>query len=175
MQQQPIEHLGFRLAPLTRADESLFIALFSCAEVMQQIGPVLTEADALALLEKVLAAGRQGYLYWVVWNPQGQQVGLAALTLVPPASAEFGLMLFPEFFFKGYSVPVLSGLINYGFNQLGLEAVVAKHQISTAAAPGLLKRLFIRYQFSRDGYMHWCLSRAQWQELTQQPPYATDR
>lgn len=173
MQPESIKHAGFTLVPLQQNDSQLFLQLFGCSKVMQQIGPVLTEAEALALFEKVLAAGEKGYLYWVVWNSAGQQVGLAALTLVPPASAEFGLMLFPEFFFQGYSVPVLSGLINYGFNQLALESVVAKHQISTTAAPGLLKRLFIRYQFSRDGYMHWSLNRVEWQELTQQPPYAT--
>lgn len=173
LEQQVFTHNGFELAPFTPDDLQLYIRLVSDPEVMQHIGPTISEQKAELFFQEILEHKiQQNYYYWSVRNSSGNKVGLAALISEETGVAEFGLMLLPEYCFKGYSVPVLSGLINFGFRQWNLNKVTAKHQSSNLAAPGLLKRLSVKWVSTDDGYWFWQLERADWLELKLKPLYS---
>lgn len=141
---------------------------------MQYIAPPLGIETADLLFQQALKPKLgSDYYYWSVSGADGAVLGIAALITQQPGSAEFGLMLLPEYCFKGYSVPVLSGLINFGFHQWKLDKVVAKHQSNNLAAPGLLRRLSVQ-RVKEDGeYWFWQLDRKYWATLNKQPPYLT--
>lgn len=173
--QQRISHNGFGLTPLALDDRQLYIQLFTDPDVMRLIAPPLSEGKASFLFQRALNNEIcSTYYYWVVRNSDGDKVGLAAFILQPEKVAEFGLMLLPEFCFKGYSVPILSGLINFGFRQWQLDKVFAKHQSNNLAASGLLKRLKMFRVSGKGDYWFWQLEQNRWAELNLQPPFSAE-
>lgn len=173
-EQRPIKHQGFELLPLSSNDRQLYCCLFTDPFVMQYIAMPLAEDRANLLFGQALKPKPESkYYYWTVCSADGTQLGIAAFVMQEQGVAEFGLMLLPEFCFKGYSVPILSGLINYGFTEWRLDAVVAKHQDNNRAAPGLLRRLKVQKLRHEAGYCFWQLERKYWVDLRRQPPYLT--
>lgn len=172
LEQRSIRHQGFELTPLDSGDRTLFIGLFNDPMVMQYIGTPLTDKKATRLFQQALTPKSDSvYYYWSVSVADGTKVGIAALITQQQGVAEFGLMLSPEFCFKGYSVPILSGLINFGFRQWRLDTVVAKHQINHLASARLLRRLSVQRVSSDGEYWYWQLDRNYWVELNQRSPY----
>lgn len=170
--QQVITKDGFTLKPLAVEDRQLYVRLYTDPDVMKWIGPPVTEQRANFLFQQALTSEKcSTYYYWVVFNAAGDKAGLTAFIMQSQTVAEFGLMLLPEFCFKGYSVPVLSGLINFGFGHWQLTQVVARHQSNNLAAPALLKRLRVQKVSDDADYWFWQLEQSQWAELNTQPPY----
>lgn len=172
LKQQVFTHNGFELTPFTPDDRQLYIRLVSDPAVMQYIGPTISEQDAERFFKEILEHKiQQNYYYWSVRHSCDNKVGLAALITEETGVAEFGLMLLPEYCYKGYAVPVIAGLINFAFMQWHLNKVISKHQSSNLAATSGLKRLSIKRVSIEDGYWFWQLDRADWLELKLKPPY----
>jgi RimJ/RimL family protein N-acetyltransferase len=122
-------------------------------EVMEHFPATLSRAE-VALLIARLEAGfeRDGYGFWALTlRPGGELAGLAGLSPVPhdiplAPAVEIGWRLAREQWGRGIAQEAARASAAYGFEQLGLEEIVAY----TAADNARSRRLMERLGMSRD-------------------------
>ncbi|MDX1677336.1 GNAT family N-acetyltransferase [Arsukibacterium sp.] len=115
------------LSPLTPAAEPLFIALFSCPQVMQYIQPPLSVDEARQRFGRILKLSTGPAYYLVNHSPSQQNIGLAMLNILPEqGSAEIGRMLLPA------------------WQQQGLGTALGQLLLQTASADSRVTQLTTR-------------------------------
>lgn len=172
LKQAVIRANGFTLTPLAEGDMQLFVSLHTNPDVMKLIGPCLSVEKAAQLFVHTLQAKTdRTYYYWRLENALSQQVGVVALMRQPGDMVEMGMVLLPEFMAKGYSVPVLAALIEFGCHVWRVAGILAKHRPDNLAAPRLLRRLSFEFGHNDGEFWHWQLPKPQWRQLSGQAPY----
>ncbi|WP_019675320.1 GNAT family N-acetyltransferase [Arsukibacterium perlucidum] len=129
----PLAEPVLSLSPLTPAAEPLFIALFSCPQVMRYIQPPLSVDQARQRFGRILKLSTGPAYYLVNHNPSQQNIGLAMLNILPEqSSAEIGRMLLPA------------------WQQRGLGKALGQLLLQTASADSRVTQLTTRIHSSNN-------------------------
>ncbi|GHG76354.1 hypothetical protein GCM10010919_31150 [Alishewanella longhuensis] len=147
------------LTPVTVAAEPIFIALFSCPQVMQHIQPPLSGKEAALRLQQILQQ-TQGPAYFLVQHrPSQQAIGLAMLYKIPgQAEAELGRMLLPNWQKLGLGTYLSQLLIETAKQDSSLQRVTKRiHHANAAAIVSAQKLGFVQQQTLADGLLCFTL------------------
>lgn len=158
----------FLLRPLAVADEDLYLALYTDAEVMTHVSDVLTPIAARSAFDKVVAFNRQAagaYLTWVVVERStGDAWGLLAL-VARDGGSEIGALIWPRYHNTGVATEIIRRLMDFAFTEGGVGSVFTRHRAANGGAEGLMRKLdFERIPAvgSRDGGVRWERTRQRW-------------
>lgn len=147
------------LTPLNAAAEPLFIALFSCPQVMQHIQPPLSVKEAGLRLRQILQQ-TQGPAYFVVQHrPSQQAIGLAMLLKCPePVEAELGRMLLPQWQQLGIGTYLSQLLLEKAKQDSAIQRLTKRIHPNNAAAIISAHKLGFRQQKTlADGFLSFTL------------------
>jgi ribosomal-protein-alanine N-acetyltransferase len=159
---------------LLQADNSIDLALYcdlyADPDVMRRIAEPLSIEPATRGFSSACRhnlANSPGHRFWRIDDTASRSaIGLAALRR-EGARAEIGVMLFSEWWNRGICSEVFVALLEYGFEQAGLDGIDAR----SAEDDGLpvIERLLAPFGFIRtrsgapDGVGRWELPRALWE------------
>jgi RimJ/RimL family protein N-acetyltransferase len=120
------------LRPWREADRAPFIAMSADPAVMETLGGVLSEADALAYIDRAdLRLRVFGFTRWALERrSDGSLIGAVGLapvhqSLPIPAGFEMGWRLVRDAWGQGYATEAAKAAIAHGFEQGGLTEVYA--------------------------------------------------
>lgn len=172
-----------QLRPLAAADEALYCAIYTDADLMRQVAPVLTASaahHAFAAALQANASGASATAYWaLIERLSGVKVGI--LGLVGPAAsdaAEVGAMILPGWHSRGYAAEAIAALADYAFARLSLTRLHTRHAAGNAAAIGLMHKLGFALTTSAATGAHacrWELRRERWRQTGSQVADACGR
>jgi RimJ/RimL family protein N-acetyltransferase len=162
-------NLRLRLLDSNESDHALlYRSLYTCQQVMAEIGPPLTAEAADAGFARVCrhnTFAAPGHRAWAVAGRQtGHAFGLVVLHR-RGSRAELGLMLAPEAWTGRVSTEALAPAIEYGFAVMGLEHIDAgcRDGRNTRVSRRLLAPFdFVPAPRPRPGFADWMLSRTRW-------------
>lgn len=166
MSPDPTQAPAVRLVLIEARHGALYRALHTCPDVMASVGPIPPSSVIEAQFQRVLHHnGRDapGHRAWCVLV-DGKEAGLVAL-LRFERSAEFGIMLLPEFWRRGIGTRVLAPVLEVAFSGLQLESVVLSRADDShvAALDGICRPYgFVRTGGRRPGETGWQLDRKAW-------------
>jgi RimJ/RimL family protein N-acetyltransferase len=154
------ERLGFRC--WTAEDEPLAIGLWCDPQVTALIGgPWSVDAARARLAEEIDQQAKQGLQYWPVFLlANGEHAGCAGLRVYQANEKiyEMGIHLRPAFWSRGFAAEAARALIDYGFGQVGAEALFAGHHPRNEGSRQLVGKLGFSYQrdqlYLPTGLMH---------------------
>ena len=141
------------LRAFTDADRPAWAAIHGDPVVMATLGPVLDRAAADALLDRVLARwDEHGYGWWCV-DLDGTCIGAAGLATqswTPPFAVDrfvdLGWRIASAQWGHGYAPEAAAAGVRYGFDELGLDEVIA----FTAASNGRSRRVMEKLGMVHD-------------------------
>ena len=153
-------HLGFRC--WSSEDLPLAMELWGDAKVTALIGGPFTPGMVRARLVGEIAQMQEfGLQYWPVFLLDGNEhIGCAGLRpyRIEDRVYELGVHLRSAFWGRGLAKEAARSILDYGFDNLGAEAVFAGHHPSNEASRRLLLKLgFVRTHeelYSPTGLMH---------------------
>ena len=126
------DRLVLRPWNLSEEDRSCFHFLMSDKQVRQFYPTRKTRSDADALLENLVSSYRYAAFTWIAacLKETGQPVGFTGLAKVDfdvpfLPSVEIGWIYKPAFWRRGFASEAACALFEHGFNELGLEEIVA--------------------------------------------------
>lgn len=155
-----------RIRLLTGQDRALYRALYTCPEVMREIGPPLSEAELDVQFGRVVrhnGAERPGHRAWAILDSEGCGT-LGLMTLFRDGNvAELGIMLRATARRRGFASASLRALLPIAFGELGLKCIVASRRAGEHAH--VIDRLLLPLGFRRGeglrpGDVGWQLTRA---------------
>ena len=124
-----IETERLKMRQLTRGDLPWLIAMRSRPEVYKYLGGTrMQNAESITKrIEFYLDCYEKGLGQCVmIWKETGEQIGCSGLQpLEDTGDIEVGYSLQPEFWRQGIGYECALGWLDHGFNQLGLERIVA--------------------------------------------------
>lgn len=119
------------LRPITEADFDVLYEMNTDAEVMRYIGNGKIRSDKTSVhntintLQKWYAENRQLAAWATIEKTSNTMIGWHSLKHLPNSKlVEVGYRLRKAFWGKGYATEMAKALIDYGFNQLGLNKIV---------------------------------------------------
>jgi len=153
-------HLGFRC--WSSEDLPLAMELWGDPEVTALIGGPFTPDMVQARLAREIAQMQEfGLQYWPVFLLDGNEhIGCAGLQpyRIEDRVYELGVHLRPAFWSRGLAKEAARTILDYGFDTLGAEALLAGHHPSNEASRQLLLKLgFVRTHeelYPPTGLMH---------------------
>jgi len=95
------------------------------------------------------------YDWAVTLKENGKMIGTCGFTRfdLPNNSAEIGYVLNPEYHGKGYATEAASEVMRFGFDELGLHRIEAKHMIENKASHRVMEKLGMTEEGTfRDSY-----------------------
>ncbi|MCP4182541.1 MAG: GNAT family N-acetyltransferase [Hyphomicrobiales bacterium] len=142
------DRLIIRSWNLSEIDRTAFHILNSDEQVMQYFPFTRTREVADKVLESLIAAARNNGYGWsaICLKSTGEPIGFAGLSKVnfeakfTPAT-EIGWRIMTPHWRKGYALEAATALIQHGFDDLGLEEVVAFAVKDNTASISLMQRL----------------------------------
>jgi RimJ/RimL family protein N-acetyltransferase len=149
------------LSPLTLAAEPLFIALFSCPQVMQYIQPPLSVAEAQQRFGQMLQLSTGPVYYLVNHSPSQQSIGLAMLNILPEqGSAEIGRMLLPAWQQRGQGTALGQLLLQTACADSRVTQLMTRiHSNNNPAIASARKLGFVPQQCLPDGFILFSLDK----------------
>ncbi|KAA9327482.1 GNAT family N-acetyltransferase [Hymenobacter busanensis] len=144
------------LRPITAADYDLYYLLNTDAEVMRHIGPPRSPE----LVREFLANMAADYARWpglgrwfTVEKATGAVVGIHLLKpLEASGHIELGYRLLPAYWGRGYATEMGRALVEYGFQELGLQQIVGITAPDNLASQHVLEKCGLRYQHMAHFY-----------------------
>lgn len=139
------------LSPFNSSDWPFFLRLRQDPEVMRFMGEILEEPALRTLFEARCADTG----VFVLRDASGTAMGDIGLRISSknPHEADVGYALLPEAQGQGYAREALQAICDYGFNQLGVQAINAWVLGTNAGSSRLLeKQGFIRIQVLEKVY-----------------------
>ena len=111
-------------------------------DVRKYLGGIRSEESTLEVLDRMLAPSDTNF-YWVIREKQTDNfIGLVSLDPYHEgAFLEVSYQLLPSWWGKGYAMEVVQRIIEFAFNELYLEKVVAETQTANKSSRKLLERL----------------------------------
>lgn len=184
---QPIQLHSARLRLRAWRDDDLpaFVALNADAEVMRHFPGVMSEAESLALAERIRGHfAAHGFGQWVLErHEQPGLIGVLGLQHVSFAAAftpavEIGWRLHRAFWRQGYALEAAQAALECAFTRLDLDQVVAFTVPANLPSQRLMQRLGMQRDADGDfehprlplghalrPHVLYRLPRVRWQEL----------
>jgi RimJ/RimL family protein N-acetyltransferase len=167
-----IETPRLRLRAFTPDDLDALFAVFGDAEVMTYISggkPRSLEETEAGLLRSIEGWRRRGFGLWAVTIKESQRVigycGLIFLDDTPEIELAYGLA--KAHWGKGYATEAGNTALRFGFEQLGLERLVAVVNPDNFSSQRVLKKLGMTYVKRAHHYgaelMYYEISKATFQ------------
>ncbi len=167
-----IETLRLRLRPFVAADLDELARLVADPQVMRYLGReggrTMTRAEAEEVLNKFIAGWRERNFghFAVLLKGQERLIGLCGLKLLED-TPELLYALGREWWGRGYAPEAARACLRYGFEELGLERVVAVTRPLNHASRRVLEKTGMRYQQAVRPYgvtaILYALTRAEFQ------------
>ena len=136
------------LRPFTDADREPFFELNTHPDVVASLGPAPTRSESDAMVERFTAElEREGWGLWAVEVPGGTpfagMVGLHRMSASMPCApaVEVGWRLHPDTWGRGYATEAAAASLRYGFDQGGLEEIVAITTTQNVRSQAVMARL----------------------------------
>jgi RimJ/RimL family protein N-acetyltransferase len=144
------------LRPLTLADLNTVYQLDSDPEVMRYVLPPRTYEETRAYLHEVVENYERfpGLGRWaVIEKSSGAFVGIHLLKhLEASGHIEVGYRYFQAYWGRGYATEMTRALLRYGFEQLGLQQMVAITNPDNRASQHVLEKCGLRFQNVQEFY-----------------------
>jgi len=181
-----------RLAPFVADDIDLALEMWTDAEVVKYICDVLTEAEIHAeMVNSVKRGGDGGIGLWCVTDRQsGEKLGdsyllplpideddtdysLVVMGQMPDADIEIGYFLKRSAWGKGYATEICERLLQFAFQEIALNEVVASVEPENVASRRILEKCGLlnggRMRCYGKDTPVYRMSRENWIELQQKP------
>ena len=161
------------LRPMTAADVEPVFAMRSDESVMRYIRTAqITRAEAEKWIELVSsrwATERIGFCA-VIEKSSGRFIGWCGLwRLVETGETEVGYALFPEFWGRGYAPEAARAVLRYGFEELGLDHLVAVADPHNAASRRVMEKIGMQFDYTGEFYgrdlVHYSIARAEYEKI----------
>ena len=176
------------LRPLAPGDWDLALEMFTDPEVMKFVADVSSEAVLAAEMKSFIRRGAGGRIgVWCVLHREtGEKLGTGVLLPLPieesdtdwsllqedrypDADIEVGYILRRSAWGKGYATEACRRLVQFAFEETGLEEIVAVTDPRNAVSQKVLRKCGLRDEGLRRAYADECsafrMSRQQWMEL----------
>lgn len=125
-------------------DLDFLVDLHSDPDVMRYIGPLRNEKQVKRRLKSIRSGYKvtPGFGIWLACESSSTEpIGWACLKdLDQTHEIEVGYRLAKQFWGKGYATELTVGLLNYGFNEVGLEEIVAVARPENTASIRVLSK-----------------------------------
>jgi RimJ/RimL family protein N-acetyltransferase len=159
-----------RLQPLAGCDEDFYCAIYTNAELMQQIAAPLSEAAARRAFAAALRANdgdNPATAVWLLVERRGHAaIGLLGLLGSTRATeAEVGAVILPAWQGSGYAAEAIAALVDHAFSIPGLARLHTRHAAANAGAAGLMQKLdfaCVACDEREPLGIRWELRRASW-------------
>ena len=144
------------LRPYTRADRAYSITLMTDPEVMKFVGdgPVsVEEADRQFARLFTHVYEPRAFDVWAVWTKEGSYAGHAEIKPSKDTEGfEIIYVLNRAHWGRGYATEIARRIIEYGFQELGLERIAATIDAGNQSSIRIVEKLGMRYegQFEED-------------------------
>lgn len=126
-----------RLEPIGPQHDDMLIELYTDPQVTAGLGrEPLAYEQAEYMIDFIMGPwADDGFQHFAVYErAQGARLGVAGLRPSAEAgSGEIGMMLFPVFWNKGFGTEITETLLAWGFDELGLQGVVASSVVNLAS------------------------------------------
>lgn len=104
----------------------------------------------------------------VVNRTSGKLIGWCGLwKLKETGEIEIGYAISTEFCNQGYASEASVSMLNYGFDELSLDRIVAVAYPKNTASQNVMKKLGMSYDYTGEFYgrelVHYSISRAEWE------------
>jgi RimJ/RimL family protein N-acetyltransferase len=154
----PLRKPRLELRPFVIDDAPVIHAVYSDHEVMRHVGegPVHELAQTEAMLGEYIAHQlAHGFSFWaVIERASGQLIGDAGLYPLEGQGpeVEVGYTLGAACWGRGYGTEAARACLAAGFDELGLDEIVAVADPANAASVRVLDKLGMRYVGRREAY-----------------------
>jgi RimJ/RimL family protein N-acetyltransferase len=152
-----LETPRLRLRRWLQTDLEALVAMGGDSEVMEHFPSTLSRAETALLLARLEASfERYGYGFWAVEVREGgEMVGFVGLSPVPEdipsaPSVEGGWRLARAHWGKGIAREGAEAALDYGFNVLGEQEIVAYTTAGNVRSRRLMERLGMRHDEAAD-------------------------
>ncbi len=160
------------LRPMKKNDADSVFAMRSDENVMRFIRePQTTRKEAENWINLVSSRWESEEIGFcaVIEKVSNQFIGWCGLwRLTETKEIEVGYALFKEFWGKGYAVEASEAFLNYGFEQLNLEKIVAVADPENRNSRRVMERLGMNYDFVGRFYerdlVHYSITKETWQK-----------
>jgi RimJ/RimL family protein N-acetyltransferase len=140
------------LRQLTEADAPHFFALNAEPEAIRYTGdaPFASEAAARQFLRAYDQYRQYGYGRWAVLSKSsGEWLGWCGLKFLPEeGETDIGFRFFPRYWGQGYATEAARACLRYGFEELGLPAIVGRAMVANGASRKVLEKIGMKYEKS---------------------------
>ena len=125
-----IETQRLRLRKITFEDKDVMFRLYSDPEILRYTGEPLTksvEEMERAITARIKSYEDEGFGRWAtILKENNQFIGWAGLKYLPEFDEiDVGYRFFQEYWGKGIATEASRAVLDYGFNQLGIEKIIA--------------------------------------------------
>ncbi|MER5075349.1 GNAT family N-acetyltransferase [Providencia stuartii] len=133
----------------TEQDKALFFEMNNSPEVMRYFPFVLNKSQSDHFMDTIMArfASQGGWGLWAVeLKPTHELIGFVGLNIPEyqfPFSpcTEIGWRLRPQYWRQGYTIEAAQAAIQFAFNQLKLNEIVAFTAVANTPSEGVMKKL----------------------------------
>lgn len=136
------------LRPFREEDHAPFAALNAHPRVAESLGSAPTRSESDAMVERFgTEMARQGWGFWAVEVSGGPPfVGMVGLHRVQAAlpcapAVEVGWRLHPDHWGHGYATEAAAAAVRFGFEQAGLEEIVAFTTTLNTRSQAVMERI----------------------------------
>jgi ribosomal-protein-alanine N-acetyltransferase len=123
-------------------------------------GPKRQNAEALAIRMKFYMDCYERFgagMCPMIWKETGEIIGTAGLQpLEDTGEIEVGYSIIKKFWGLGIGTEAAKGWMEYGFNTMGLERIVAVAVVENKASRHILEKLGMKFEKDEDHYDEVC-------------------
>jgi ribosomal-protein-alanine N-acetyltransferase len=147
------------LRPFTDMDRDPFFALNTHPSVVESLGSAPTRAESDAMVDRYSEElEREGWGFWAVEATEesgGALVGMVGLhrvssTLPCAPAIEVGWRLHPDHWGHGYATEAAAASLGFGFDEAGLEEIVAFTTTRNTRSQAVMTRIGMRHDPDGD-------------------------
>ena len=151
---RPLRRAAVTLRQWRDADREAFAALNADPEVMRYFPAVMSRAESDAFVDRASAQiEERGWGLWAVEVPGvAPFVGFVGLN-VPrfmPDTVEIGWRIAKEHWGRGYAPAAAEQALRYGFEELGLDEIVAFTTVMNTPSRRVMERIGMTHDPARD-------------------------
>ncbi len=162
-----IETTRLRLRHLTLDDLDDLFRIYSNPEVMKYIGKgARTKDETLAALIKMSEHWQHGFGMWAtVHKDSGSMIGRCGLCFLDNTpEVELGYTIDKPYWNQGLATEASLAILKYGFEQVGLDRIVAIARPQNIASQRVMQKVGMKYEKNAHYYnsdvVYYALSRA---------------
>lgn len=131
----------------SETDYQEILKLKTSVQVRKYLGGPVSEANFKDIFEQIISANKPE-IYWVARDKNSNNlVGLLSITEHPNNEhLEVSYEINPNFWGKGYATEVVQRVIQYAFDELKLDKIIAETQKKNQASIRVLEKLGMTFE-----------------------------